>query len=276
MVKIFPKINLSEIYGAGGSKWDCDESYREKSLKELLKCLKIEENPFTFRNALFATIQLYFDSLVDSANSQKASEHVRLWQNQKHTLDQLISAGRLFVNQFYSGNFNANEVRQKIPDYDEILRYYDRKCYPRERHLEYHLLQTQIFARRLPRIIGSSPNTIVCIASGGFEPACISMETFGVDNILAVKLSSFSLGEREPKLPTMAPLDYVETAVRNKNILIVDDWINSATAFNGVLGLLKEYRPQSLAFSAVIGTSKSFSREYKQLANRYPVTIKVI
>lgn len=75
---------------------------------------------------------------------------------------------------------------------------------------------------------GYRPNTIIAIARGGYAPARILADYFGVMNLLSIKIEHYHGPDKLPRAVVRYPL---EADISDREVLLVDDVSDSGDTF---------------------------------------------
>jgi len=262
-MKPLPNIDIMQLYSKEREQSSSD--YRHHATT-LFHNIKEEENPIDFMNQLLAITRLYFDGICEKEsrnweNIRKGVNYLRgrdedIWDIQKKALDRLTSAGKLAIGSFYRGEgIPTEEVRSIILSVvDDVLPFCPEKK-AKGRHLNLLHDKIQKFGRNLPEILDCEEiDTIVPVASGGFESAFLAMDILDTPTLLPVRFSRCKHSDSEVKIPFRAPDDYLP--VEGKNVLVTEDLTIRGTSIGKVMELLLEKDP-----AIVFGMSVSNSHQ---------------
>ena len=231
-------------------KYKCELNLRDyfgdhrKTLDVLLKKMDREKNALMFRNQLFATLQLYYDGMLSNDTDEGSI------CSQEEVLDQLLLAGETFVDNFYRGEvIDFDEILDMIMPYETEILKWGYKGSAKQRHLngELHILKLQSFGFNIPEIVDMvNPDTLVCIASGGFEPAIIAKNITDNKTLAILKYSRIYERNEEVRIPSETPNDCLHKKIEGKRVLVIDDLIVSGKTIYKVLNYLSEMEPETL------------------------------
>ena len=244
-------------------------------INTLINKIEKENNLFDFRDQLSAIVQLYFDGLIKKEHSG-TKEKNKVWSEQKLVLDKLNNAGKLAYGSFYRGNgIDFDKVREMIlPNASKIIKYSNEEN-AKPRHLansnghkeiqDFGLILTEIASVKEPF------DTIVCCASGGFEPSFLAMDILEKNTIVPVRYSWVS-GDRQDfkvKFPKYAPDDYLSSKVDGKKVLVVEDVVSSGRSLAEVLEMVEDNKPGDLWVGVVENLSGPIpSKVLEKLKNK--------
>ena len=103
---------------------------------------------------------------------------------------------------------------------------------------------------------GFNPDIIVAIGTGGFIPARI-LKTFITKPILTVGLSYYDEHNQPKEAPEKIQwIDEIETKLKGKRILLVDEVDDSRTTLEYCLRELLSYKPQEIAVAVLHNKNK--------------------
>ncbi len=124
--------------------------------------------------------------------------------------------------------------------------------YPKVRHLRLDSA-LQVFGQSLPRMFPgfSGIEALVGIASGGFEPSFLLMDVLDCP-LLPVCYSCVNGNDLSPHVPRLQKRSYF-SAVRGKQVLIVDDVVCYGKTLWKVSHRVAETKPAALYGCAVAG-----------------------
>lgn len=261
-MKPIPEIRLSSYYKDEFLKQDRETRWKW-NLRNLIKRIEKEDNPVNFRNQLLSISQLYFDGLVEKdpttnvlKGAARRARKDKLWSKQFDALSQLNLAGKKAVSSFYRGDgVDFDDVKDTfLPYASAIIKSDNKGSIAKHRNLlnEYNTVQT--FGRNLCdecRDIGI--DTIVCVASGGFEPSYLAMDILEKEDLVVMRYSHRSKEDSGVKLPVSASSVYFANKIKDKTVLVVEDWVASGQSLNGVMDYLSRRRPNGIYCTTVIG-----------------------
>lgn len=228
--------------------WD----YYRCSLEELIPMIEKEKNLIDFKNELLAITQLYFDGLVDKkSNNLKCKNLIK----QKNILDKLCSIDKSFVGAFYKGkNVNLDRIKEYLlSNVSEIVKY-GSKDSAKKRHLVCLPTYVQCFGMLLSDGLSEiGPiDSLVCIASGGFEPSFLAMNILEKNYLTIVRYSRIE--KKDSGVAVLGEEDFVSN-VKDKNVLIVEDIISTGQTLSNVIDYVHNVKPKSLYGIVVLGGS---------------------
>lgn len=241
LMKPLPKIDLTEY------NTTYDGYNYKKTLEELIKKVKKEEDVVDFINELLAIIQIYFDGLIHNRESN---------QIEKEILDNLFLAGKKIIGSFYRGEpIDLENIREIfLPYAPYIIKYGDKKS-AKDRHLERSYESVQTFGLTLPEILSKdgmeSLDTLVCIATGAFEPSFLAMDIIEKEDLIAVRYSHFSRNDPCVRIPRTEK-DII-SKIKKKKVLVIEDIIISGDTLINVMSYLAKMEPDKLYGTSVIG-----------------------
>lgn len=222
----------------------CNFSVYQKTLKELLIGIEKENNPLYFRDKLMAIIQLYFDGIIDRDLSDE-----EFWPLQSATLDKLFLAGKTAIGTFYRNEgINFDKIKEiLLPSASDIILFGDNENKAKYRHLESQYDNLQKMGLEFQNILENRrfirPDSLVCIASGAFEPSFLIMDILDIKELTPIRYSRCCKKDKEVLVPKNAPKDYVSSKIKNKHVLVIEDWINGGQTLEKVIMHILEIGP---------------------------------
>jgi adenine/guanine phosphoribosyltransferase-like PRPP-binding protein len=250
-MKPLPEIDLKKCYpGIEKSK-----SYEGYNLKELFKKIEKEKNPVNFRNQLMVIVQLYFDGVLTNKMEGLLKTGKREEVRQKEILERLCLAGKESVGSFYRGEGIKFKAIKEIfiPYAKNIIKENPIKA-SKFRHLVWRWKDMQVFGRVLRNLLDKksiSIDTLVCVASGGFEPSFLMMDILKKDCLIPLR---YSFKRSDNKVKTTGKQSTYTSKIKNKKVLVVDDWVASGKSLNIVFDYIAKKRPEEIYGTAVIGS----------------------
>ncbi|MFH1127201.1 MAG: phosphoribosyltransferase [archaeon] len=240
------------------------------NLPSIFSLIEKESNPIDFKEELLAITQLYFDGIVSSSgktieesvckNTSDINHVEETWYMQRDVLNSLVSAGKKAIGSFYEGNsIDIDVIKEMFMPYKtEILKDGEHER-SKERRLQGVIAPIHTLGSRLQQRFGTdieTPDTIICISSGGFELSYLAMNIAGTDRLITVRYSRYAKGDTEVIIPKNAPRQYLDNEIKNKRALVVDDWISSGSSLSRVMQNILKSEPHTLY--AVTATSDGY------------------
>jgi hypoxanthine phosphoribosyltransferase len=214
-----------------------------RTIPELLKDIKTEKDATSFKESMLGLIQLYYDGLVEKEECSKSSQ---VWTKQKETLDELLRGVQLTVARFYQANKNIPflQVKKIVLPLEERLIKYGSKKSSKTRHLSLCENQVRDYATDIiPLLENEKIDTIIPVASGGFEPAVLAADYLGITNIFPVRYSILSREDTRVNLAHHAPRKYTYKQITDKKVLIIEDIIYSGETIGEIISWTEKFRP---------------------------------
>jgi len=167
--------------------------------------LRLETEPYNYLEKLFTVIAEYYNHLVDHS------------QTRDETFSALEETGRKYSHSFYSNKPNVEEIRQILAPYENQLRRNIGQRIIIDRHISGNYVSTQNWALNLfDWAQTKNIDTVVNIATGAFEPACLLAEMLEVDNLQHLRYSQLKKFDSTPKI--------IEPKNFGKRVLVIDDF----------------------------------------------------
>ncbi len=282
------KISKDDLRKVYGSKGVSREGYR---LEALLRDLESSTNPLELREDIFGIAQLYTDGIIGGPFTgliDKITGKENSWQEQKRVLDSINQTGIEATLQFYAGErINVERVRELILPYaSEIVKYGSSEL-SKKRHLSPQIERMQNYGRfleRYPNAVGKI-DAIVAVASGGFEPAYLLANAYGINDIAVPRYSSCNRGDVRVKTPKDAPADYMGGYCNGKNVAVVEDTVCRGESIIAVIKKVLEYAPKRIVgFGVEDGTENKegtarvlrvFDNRHREEINKEPIVFEI-
>jgi len=171
--------------------------------------LRVETEPYNYLEKLFTVMAEYYNHLVDHS------------QTKDETFSALEEAGRKYSHSFYSNEPNVEEIQQILAPYENQLRsninwriFIDRNISESYPSIQNWALDLFGRSEQIKDI-----DTIVSVATGAFEPACLLAEMLEVDNLQHIRYSRLKKYDSAPK--------EIEPKNFGKRVLVIDDFCAS-------------------------------------------------
>jgi hypoxanthine phosphoribosyltransferase len=225
-------------------------------LPELLKEIESQRDPRKFKEAVLEGIQLYFDGLVEGRNELPNPE---VWAEQLEALNAMLNGVGMTVAAFYRQNQEIpfDEVREAIMPYDSKLIRHGSQNGCKNRHLAGSEHQVGSYAVNVVNALdGEDVDLVIPVASGGFEPAFLTADYLGVNQLFPIRYSRVSRTDSRVLVPTQAPADYPMQQISGNRILLVDDIVASGATASKLAQWVKNYDPAKVYFAVVQGGGK--------------------
>jgi len=222
-------------------------------LPELLKEIESQRDPRKFKEAVLRGIQLYFDGLVEGRSGHPNPE---AWAEQLEALNAMLSGVGMTVAAFYRQNQEIpfDEVRETIMPYDSRLIRHGSQKGCKNRHLAGSEHQVGSYAVKVANALESEEvDLVIPVASGGFEPAVLTADYLGVNQLFPIRYSRVSRTDGGVLVPTQAPVDYSMQQISGNRILLVDDIVASGATASKLAQWVKNYDPAKVYFAVVQG-----------------------
>ena len=250
-----PAINIREYYQAELDSAKGDEYFAGSDLKKLMEDLENEDNPVDFKEQLLAINQLYFEGILEEHSQDE-------WDAQSKALEKLILAGKNAIGSFYDGNGTDFDSTKEIvlPYADKLIKYGNTSCNANgRRDLRQHENDTQKFGLELQKAFDNPKfiDTIICVASGAFEPSFLAMHIIEKDELTVVRYSHINKYDSDIKIPKCFPKEYINSKIEDKKVLIAEDFIASGKTIKKVLSFVSALNPDELYCISVLGRSRN-------------------
>ncbi len=242
-----PNYDYSYSYKRNAPK----PSTLEKILQEALK----EKSRSKLADQMLDATQLYFDSLI---YSKKTSDAVK--STEKRALETLLSINEKLVStDLNETHTDLRNIKQEIKDiYDELK---NRKIteIPSGRYLDETLVeQKPTFMKAFYKLAeetlkGVKIDTIVYIASGGLEASLLVKKVKPNAELVPIRYSHYKRGDEYPITPRYISKSDFDTKIRGKNVIVIDDDIDSAESMVKVLKKVLKFNPAKLYCGAPLG-----------------------
>ena len=248
-MKPIPKINLNTHYE---SEFSSAELQFYNNMPGLIKMIETEDNPVNFKNQLLSIAQLYFDDLVDNDVSGNTD-----WPEQSEALSKLNLAGKKAIGSFYRGEgIDFDGVKETLLPYASVFQKYAKnEKQSKARHLFYKSDYVQRFGLKLQQASNSMADidTIVCVASGGFEPSYLAMDMLEKEDLGVMRFSYIERKDSKVRVPACTPYSCLDAQIRDKRVMVVEDWMASGRSWSYVMKFTSDFKPAELYGGSVIG-----------------------
>ena len=242
-------MNIGEYYRAELDSAKSDYYFEARSLRELLIDIKTEYNPVSFKEQLLAINQLYFEGTLQNPNDLNA---------QSQTFEKLFLAGKSAIGSFYEGNgIDFDKIKEMVLPYaDKIINYGNTTGFANKRRdlrrCEKHTLN---FGLELQKTFDDTKpiDTLVCIASGAFEPSFLAMHIKEKDELTVVRYSHRNYSDYDIRIPKSFPKEYLNSKIKDKKVLIAEDHIASGETVKKVTSFISSLNPDELYCMSALG-----------------------
>ena len=253
------------------------EDYFAKNINDLIDELKQTSEPLSFLQHYIAMTQLFFDGLISrKCESEEPGEKQAEWKDQKQALENIYLNGRKTIGSFYKGEgIPFDKVKTFLSEYmPEITAYSDSK-YAKGQHLDKPASKSRIqkFGQMLNKLKQHGFDSLICIASGGFEPAFLAMHVLDNDSLTSVRYSRMSKYDSKVKIPANAPANYLSQTVENKKVLLIEDFPCTGTTLVNVVSKLIQHNPSELYIATVDNRLGSLNSAQRTLKNILPLDL---
>lgn len=215
-------------------------------IPDLLREISRLTSPGKFKNAILELNQLYFEGLVESAKKGD-------WERQSATLEGLMNGTGLALEGFYCAGrkMDFGGVREIILPLEKDLINYGSESFSTTRHLQESESEVAYWAEEMQQYLGGV-DTIVPIASGGFEPGILLSRFSRNVDLLPVRYSYCHRYDKKVRTPTSRPTEEDSEKIKDKRVLVVEDWVCGGISSNAVMKWTKRFSPQDLKVTAVV------------------------
>ena len=217
------------------------ELEKRQNIEELIKLLSKRKRPLYIKEDLLKINQLYFNGILEEQTNKSKSEKLNLLNIIFHTTQKALK-------QYYEKNqeINKQEILESLMPYDSQIIEYASKEKSKIRHLQG---EDKKIAKKINCIINELNNqeidTIIPIASGGFESALLLENYLKTNNIFPIRYSR--IGKRDEYILTPEN----PNKIYGKNILIMEDSINTGKTKTKVTEWVQKHSPKELHFEYI-------------------------
>lgn len=215
------------------------ELEKRQNIEELIKLLSKRKRPLYIKEDLLKINQLYFNGILEEQTNK--SKKLNLLNIIFHTTQKALK-------QYYEKNqeINKQEILESLMPYDSQIIEYASKEKSKIRHLQG---EDKKIAKKINCIINELNNqeidTIIPIASGGFESALLLKNYLKTNNIFPIRYSR--IGKRDEYILTPEN----PNKIYGKNILIMEDFINTGKTETKVTEWVLNQNPKKIYFECV-------------------------
>ena len=176
---------------------------------------------------------------------------------QAEALSKLNLAGKKAIGSFYRGEgIDFDDVKETLLPYASVIMQYSQMDKESKlRHLFYKSDKVQRFGLKLPQVSSSMADidTIVCVASGGFEPSYLTMDMLEKEDLSVMRFSYIERKDSKVKVPACTSYRCLDAQIRDKKVMVVEDWIASGRSWSYVMKFTSDFKPAELYGGSVIG-----------------------
>jgi len=256
--------NFWPSYGAT----DLIEEPYTKCVVNLLSDLEKKTNPKTFVDYLLGIFQLYIDGLCETYL------HPHFWIESGEILNQLLLNGRDAVGSFYRGHgVDFEKVNEDFLHFSDQIISFSLNGRASFKDLDGQIDSVLYFGCKLGGFFSEiEVDTIVCIASGGLEPSLLAMDVLEKEDLFVLRCSRQKEHGRV-QIPQNITVESLDFNIRDKSILVIDDYIKTGRTIKETLNFLVSYGPKNLYCGIVKsdGFSKSdFTFEVENILEPRP------
>lgn len=214
-----------------------------------LQKIGLEKEPKQFKECLLKIAQLYFEGLVEESSFRG----VEVWAEQLEALEVLLKGIRLTVANFYRRDENIpfSEVLELVMPYESILTKYGSKNTSRLRHMYGEESTVRESVGDIVRSLDEEIDLVIPVASGGFEAAALISDYLDVGQVFPVRYSNVSRNDWRVLVPKCAPKKYAKERIEVKNILIVDDIVDSGGTARKLIRWANKNNPTKVYFATI-------------------------
>ena len=149
-------------------------------------------------------------------------------------------------------NVPFSDVREVVLPHESALIKYGSKKECKYRHLcgDEDFVGPQI-SELSEALKDEGVNLIISIASGGFEPAALTADYLGVNQIFPVRYSHLSHYDKKVLVPQYTPDNYSQRQIQGKAVLIIDDIFDTGRTASAITKWAKKHGPTKIYFAFV-------------------------
>lgn len=249
------KERLSRLLFTSAPRYP-NKTFERYTMTELIDAIEHKNEPKPFKDALLGALQLFYDGIV---KFKLTSKNPDIWREQEEVLQAMISSVRLTVAQYYKSQpIPFHDVRECVLPYSEQLVRYGLKGKCKIRHLDKKEHELPAYISDVTEALDDKQiDLIIPIASGGFEPACLTADYLNVANMLPIRCSRVSRSDTRVVTPYQAPEDYALHAIQGKHVLLVDDILLSGGTSSKTIKWVQKHNPGSTYFAVVLRDTDS-------------------
>jgi hypoxanthine phosphoribosyltransferase len=234
-------------------------------IEGLLKLFPAEDSDIMALHRICQISQLYFDGLVEQDLPFTEIP------SQRRVLEDILEAGRLTGDCFLGHHQESLKKAKELIKHDanDIARHSSPRT-SRIRHCRGYeaIAYLNEFASAVESAIPDSVDTLVCISSGGFEPAYVLSSIWRDAEIVPLRYSIRGRRDKDVKVPFNSGINYLLPAVEGKEVALVDDIIDYGATIFPCAELIARCRPKRL-FCAVASLSTKDHGFYFRENRRY-------
>lgn len=219
------------------------------TLEELLEIVDRSDSSGEVLSGVRKISELYFEGLLDHKIPEGTST-----DKPTESLSSLMWCGVLAAEAVYLGNEDLIPfVKQVLWNEREQLISTGLKRKSKENYLSNFRPIIRNFGQDIKNFIAAEGkiDTIVCITSGGFEPAFIAGVFAEGAEILPMRCSRYTKADSNVRVPKAWTSEYLASKIQGKRVLIVDDVICSGVTLRLVMDYLSVYKPKEIYGTSV-------------------------
>ncbi|MEA3514453.1 MAG: phosphoribosyltransferase [Nanoarchaeota archaeon] len=145
-----------------------------------------------------------------------------------------------------------------MPSASTILQYGNNYCAAKHRHAFFSdYEEVQRFGLNLPTISDyiRDIDTIICVASGGFEPSYLLMDMMEKKDLVVMRYSYNNKNDSEVKMPAFVAETDRDSQIKNKSVLVVEDVVSTGKSLGMVMKFVYNRKPKKVYGTSVIGSN---------------------
>jgi uracil phosphoribosyltransferase len=213
--------------------------------KNWLKKFEIEEKPVCIKEYLLDLSKICFREISRRNSSVK-----------KKTMEEILEITKYAVRDFYSNSLDVKITKKEVKNF---LR--------KNKFKDYHIKESHLFGEeeevlsfyQFIKNHNYSFDVVIPVMNGGLEPA-LFVET---KNLIPIRYSHLKLEDKKTFIPKCYLSD-LEKKIKDKNVLITEDFIVSGRSIYHVRDLVGIYNPSKMYLSRIFDESgeKKFKKKF--------------
>ncbi|GAG26571.1 unnamed protein product, partial [marine sediment metagenome] len=213
---------------------------------------------------LLSESKTIFSLSIFKSKGKKNDEQLRREEHNEQLrgeeiLNKLCLAGKKSTGSYYRGEgIDFDGVKEIFLPYASEIIKRNPVGKAKYRHLREYRGEVYNFGLNLPDISDESFDTLVCVASGGFEPAFLAMDMMEKDSLIPVRYSMRQRNDFEVKVLKKASTAYPQR-IEGKRVLVIEDWVVSGKSLAEVMRYVAGMKPNKLCGMAATGHDRGTS-----------------